>query len=102
MNRDFRDLLSEFASHGVEFLVIGAHALAAHGHVRATKDLDVWVRASPENAARVVEALRAFGAPLTGVSVRDFARNRPRNGVLFVSGERAISPRCATRHRQSG
>lgn len=44
MNPDFRDLLAEFNAHGVEFLVVGAHALAAHGLVRATKDLDVWVR----------------------------------------------------------
>jgi hypothetical protein len=40
MNQDFRDLLAEFNAAGVEFLVVGAHALAAHGLVRATKDLD--------------------------------------------------------------
>lgn len=72
MNRDFKDLLSEFSAKGVEFLVVGAHALAAHGHVRATKDLDVWVRPSAENAPRVLEALRAFGAPLGSVSTEDF------------------------------
>ena len=53
MHSDFSDLLSTFNAHGVEYLVVGAHALAAHGHVRATKDLDVWVRPSPDNAARV-------------------------------------------------
>lgn len=42
-NQDFKDLFAELNGHGVEFLVVGAHALAAHGHVRATKDLDVWV-----------------------------------------------------------
>src|SRR5213594_3557789 len=57
MNRDFRDLLAEFNVHNVEFLVVGAHALAAHGHVRATEDLDVWVRPDPENAKRVLAAL---------------------------------------------
>lgn len=82
MNRDFRDLLSEFSTHGVEFLVIGAHALAAHGHVRATKDLDVWVRPSRENAARVLEALRAFGAPLSDVSLGDFEKP----GITFQIG----------------
>ena len=50
MNPDFNDLLSAFNAHGVEYLVVGAHALAAHGHVRATKDLDVWIHPSPENA----------------------------------------------------
>ena len=39
MNQDFRDLLAEFNAHEVEYLVVGAHALAAHGHVRATNDL---------------------------------------------------------------
>lgn len=58
MNRDFKDLLFEFSGKGVEFLIIGAHALAAHGHVRATKDLDVWVRPAPENATRVMASER--------------------------------------------
>jgi hypothetical protein len=82
MNRDFKDLLSEFSAKGVEFLIVGAHALAAHGHVRATKDLDVWVRPSVENAPRVMDALRAFGAPLTGVAVDDFASP----GITFQIG----------------
>jgi hypothetical protein len=50
LNRDFKELLLEFNAEGVEYLVVGAYALAAHGHVRATRDLDVWVRPSPENA----------------------------------------------------
>jgi len=61
MNSAFSDLLSTFTAHGVEYLVVGAHALAAHGHVRATKDLDVWVRPSSDNAPRVLRALASFG-----------------------------------------
>jgi hypothetical protein len=53
-NPDFRDLLAEFNAHHVEFIVVGAHALAAHGRIRATKDLDVWVRPSSDNAARAL------------------------------------------------
>lgn len=53
MSPDFRDLLSAFNGHSVDFLVVGAHALAAHGHVRATGDLDVWVRPEVRNATRV-------------------------------------------------
>ena len=64
MNPDFKDLFHEFNASGVEFLVVGAHALAVHGHVRATKDLDVWIRPSNENASRVFTALTRFGAPL--------------------------------------
>lgn len=82
MNRDFRDLLSEFSAASVEYLVIGAHALAVHGHVRATKDLDVWVGATPENAPRIVEGLRRFGAPLAQISVEDFSRP----GITFQIG----------------
>lgn len=49
MNQDFSDLLAAFNAEGVDYLVVGAHALAAHGHMRATKDLDVWVRPDPAN-----------------------------------------------------
>src|SRR3954451_20778916 len=52
-NRDFRDLFAALNGAGAEYLVVGAHALAAHGHVRATKDIDVWIRADPENAVKV-------------------------------------------------
>jgi hypothetical protein len=73
VSQDFVDLLCAFADRRVEYLVVGAHALAAHGHVRATKDLDVWIRPSWENAARVYRALAAFGAPLSGIEEADFA-----------------------------
>jgi hypothetical protein len=76
VNRDFRDLLAEFNGQGVEFLVVGAHALAAHGHVRATKDLDVWVRPDPANAARILKALQAFGAPLHDLTEQDLSSAR--------------------------
>jgi hypothetical protein len=73
MNRDFVDLLRAFVEADVRFLVVGAYALAIHGRPRATGDLDVWVDATPANAARVMRALAAFGAPLSGVSEADFA-----------------------------
>jgi len=72
LNPDYRDILSAFADAGVEYLVIGAYALAAHGHPRATGDFDLWVRPTPDNAERVITALSAFGAPLTDVSREDF------------------------------
>jgi hypothetical protein len=73
VNRDFRDLFAELNAAGVEFLVVGAHALAVHGHVRATKDLDVWVRPSESNARNVLKALASFGAPIANISVADLA-----------------------------
>ncbi len=58
MERDFVEMLSALDAAGAEYLVVGAHALAAHGVPRATGDLDIWVRGTPENALRVLAALR--------------------------------------------
>ena len=82
MSPDFRDLLSAFNAHRVEYLVVGAHALAAHGHVRATGDLDVWIRPESVNARRVIEALREFGAPLQDLSEEDLTLA----GTIFQIG----------------
>lgn len=73
MNRDFVDLLQAFVDADVRFLVVGAYALAFHGRPRSTGDLDVWVEATPDNASRVMRALRAFGAPVRDVAESDFA-----------------------------
>lgn len=73
LNPDFRDILSAFIDHRVEFLVVGGYAMAAHRLPRATKDLDLWVRPEAENAARVLEALDAFGAPRHGLIAEDLA-----------------------------
>ncbi len=56
----------------VDYLIVGAFALAAHGNARATIDIDIWVRPSAENAKRVWEALTAFGAPRSKISEEDF------------------------------
>jgi hypothetical protein len=72
---DFRDLLLALHAEGAEFVVVGGHAVAFHGHPRATKDLDILVRATNANAKRIYRALAAFGAPLSTfeVSEDDFA-----------------------------
>lgn len=62
-NEDFLDMLRALVSVGVEFVVVGAHAMAVHGVPRSTGDLDVFVRPTRENADRVLEALTLFGAP---------------------------------------
>lgn len=75
LNDDFRDLVVLFADAQVEFLIVGAYALGFHGAPRASGDIDLFVRPSAENAARVFAALLKFGAPLTAHSVAaaDFA-----------------------------
>jgi hypothetical protein len=74
LNPDYHDILREFNAAGVEYLVVGAYALSAHGFPRATGDLDVLVHASTENAKRVYAALAAFGAPLDQLTVQDLSR----------------------------
>jgi hypothetical protein len=64
LTRDFREFLQSLNDHGVEYLVIGGHAVAYHGYPRATADLDVWVAVHPDNASRLVNALRRFGFDL--------------------------------------
>lgn len=74
MNRDFVEMLSTLIARKAEFLVVGAHALAAHGIPRATGDLDIWVRPSDANARRVISALEDFGAPLLDLTAEDLTR----------------------------
>ena len=71
LNPDFRDILAAFIDARVEFLVVGGYAMAAHRLPRATKDLDLWVRPSSENAARVLQALDVFGAPRHDLTAAD-------------------------------
>jgi hypothetical protein len=73
MSPDFLDLLRAFSDAEARFLVIGAYAVGVHGRPRATKDLDVWVEASTENAPRVMRGLVAFGAPLMGLTESDLS-----------------------------
>lgn len=72
---DFRDILVCLADAHAEFVVVGGYAVAHHGYVRATKDLDILVRAGTTNADRVLRALVAFGAPLRSLNIseEDFA-----------------------------
>ena len=72
LNPDFRDILSAFTEEGVDFLVVGAYALAAHGLPRATGDIDLWVRPGAENSEKIWRAFEKFGAPMKGLEKGDF------------------------------
>jgi hypothetical protein len=61
LNRDFKECVASFNAHGVEYLVVGGYALAAHGRPRYTGDIDLWVHATADNARRVLAALKDFG-----------------------------------------
>ncbi|MFV2070024.1 MAG: hypothetical protein ACC645_23910, partial [Pirellulales bacterium] len=66
-------MLSALNAAGVDYLVVGAYAMAAYGCPRATGDIDFWVRPTPPNAARVWDAIIAFGAPASQITVEDFS-----------------------------
>ena len=84
LNDDFRDFLRDLLKEKVDFVVVGAYALAFHGVPRATGDIDVFVRPSAENAARVVRALVAFGAPVQAAGVTEADFTRP--GIVYQIG----------------
>jgi hypothetical protein len=84
LNDDFRDVIALMVDEGVEFLIVGAFALAMHGAPRASGDIDFYVRPTHDNANRLFRALLAFGAPLDahGVIADDFARE----GAVYQIG----------------
>lgn len=82
MNSDFKDLLRIFAEEQVEYLVVGAYAVIHYTQPRYTKDIDLWIRPSVENASRVARAFRRFGIPLVEVTQDDFAHE----GLQYVIG----------------
>jgi len=73
VQQDFRDLLALFNAHNVDYIIVGAHALAYHGAPRYTGDMDLLVRPDPENAQRILQALNEFGFGSLGLVAEDFA-----------------------------
>lgn len=86
LNNDYKEMLQCLSEERVEYLLVGAYALAVHGFPRATKDIDVFVGATADNARRLMRALAKFGAPLSEISETDFSSE----GVIFQIGN---SPR---------
>ena len=65
---DFDEFIASLIAHGVEFVVVGAYALAFHGAPRFTGDLDILVRPTLDNAARLLATIEAFGFPIAALS----------------------------------
>jgi len=70
----------------VDFILVGAYALAAHGYPRATGDIDIWIKAGKDNSSKVYKALKRFGVPLQQIKANDFAVE----GIIFQIG---VAPR---------
>jgi len=73
MHQDFKELLSAFNAGQVKYLIVGGYAVSFHAQPRATKDLDILIGADAENSKAVYAALAKFGAPIEGLSAKDFA-----------------------------
>ena len=73
MHQDFKELLSAFNVGQVRYLIVGGYAVSFHAQPRATKDLDILIGADAENGKAVLTALAKFGAPIEGLSAKDFA-----------------------------
>lgn len=72
LNQDFKEFIQSLNENEVKYLVIGGYAVAFHGHPRYTKDLDVWVALSEQNATNLVNALDSFGFGSLGLEAADF------------------------------
>lgn len=73
-SNDFEELLAAFNANGVRAIIVGGHALAYHGRPRFTKDLDVFVDPTPDNADRILKSLASFGFGSVGLTSDDFSR----------------------------
>jgi hypothetical protein len=73
LSLDFQDMIDCLNDEGVAYIVVGGFAMAVHGYIRATGDLDIFIKPDRENAERVYRALGRFGAPLNGIRAEDFA-----------------------------
>lgn len=72
LSQDFKEFIELLNAHSVRYLIVGGYAVAFHGHPRYTKDLDVWIELSPENAGNVVKALEEFGFGSFELKPEDF------------------------------
>ncbi len=73
---DWRDFLQALERHRVDYMLVGGVALGVHGHVRYTRDLDVWFRRTEDNAQRLIGALKTFGFVDIGANPAEFCKPR--------------------------
>jgi len=86
MNSDFKDLLQCFHAHEVRYLIVGGYAAMYYSQPRFTKDLDLWLEPSADNAPRVLRAFADFGMPLIDVTPSDFEHE----GLQYMVGRAPV------------
>lgn len=109
LQSDLREFVELLRSRGVDFIVVGAHALAFHGHPRFTGDIDLWLRPTAKNAQRVVAALDEFGFGGVGLTTEDFTQpgqvvqlGRPPNRIDLLTEITGVTFDAAWSRRVAG
>lgn len=82
LNEDYKEMLQLLSEEQVDFIIVGAYALGAHGYPRATGDIDIWVKPNNTNSRKLYKALARFGAPLEQIEIDDFSME----GIIFQIG----------------
>jgi len=82
LNEDYKEMLQSLLDQKVEFIVVGAYALATHGFPRATGDMDIWIKPNEKNSKKVYKALAQFGAPINEIREDEFSQP----GLIFQIG----------------
>ncbi|PKN70041.1 MAG: hypothetical protein CVU54_08405 [Deltaproteobacteria bacterium HGW-Deltaproteobacteria-12] len=82
LNKDYKEMLQLLQEEEVDFILVGAYALGAHGYPRATGDIDIWIKANDNNSLKVYKALKRFGAPIEQINTNDFAQE----GIIYQIG----------------
>jgi predicted nucleotidyltransferase len=90
---DYKDMIKILLEENVKFILVGGIAVILYGHVRGTKDLDLWVYANSQNAPLLIKALAKFGAPMQNISASDFELE----GTVFQIGTEPIRIDIITR-----
>ena len=72
LNQDFKEFIQFLNDNHVQYLVVGGYAVAIHGHPRYTKDIDIWIETSLDNANNLLQALEQFGFSSLGLQTQDF------------------------------
>ena len=82
LNEDYKEMLQLLSEAQVDFMIVGAYALGAHGYPRATGDIDIWVKPNDINSRKIYKALARFDAPLDQINIDDFSIE----GIIFQIG----------------
>ena len=109
LQTDLNEFVALLISRRVEFIVVGGHAVAFHGHPRYTGDIDIFIRPTPENAARVMDTLTAFGFGALSITLEDLSKpgrtiqlGRPPNRIDLLTMISGVSFEEAWASRAKG